>query len=349
TDSCTFDFVYNFYEDYSDRNDSRETNQVVEPVTFTFDGHWSYLTAVLLALNIGICLLGMCGNGVVIWISGFKMRRSINSTWYLSLAVSDFVFCTLLPFNITNMATSNWPFGLAMCKVSSFVLFLNMFSSILLLVAVSIDRCLIVSFPVWALNHRTTRKASAVVLTAWVISAALSMPALVYRQVKSQGSATVCYTNYAGAHRAVALSRFVCGFFLPLLVIFTCYSFIIAKLKDKRIMNSSRPFLVMSALIATFFLCWTPYHTFVLLELHLEGVSSGVIHTGLEIGSTLAAANSFLNPILYVLLGNDFRKKLKRSMFQRIENAIAEEGHSRSPGLSRLASVEQGRVMLSGV
>ncbi|KAL4609623.1 Chemokine receptor-like 1-like [Arapaima gigas] len=343
------DFEYNFYEDYSEKNDSHEPSQLAEPFAFTLLGNRSYLVTVLSAVNVGICLLGICGNGVVIWICGFRMKRSINSTWYLSLAVSDFVFCAVLPFNITYMATSNWPFGVALCKVMSFVLFLNMFSSILLLVLVSIDRCLVVNFPVWALNHRTVRKTSAAVLIAWVISAGLSMPALVYRQVKGQRSTMVCYTNYAGAHAAVALSRFVFGFVLPLLIIVSCYSFIIGKLRDKQINKSSKPFLLMSALIAAFFVCWTPYHAFVLLELHFERISSEVLQTGLEVGSTLAAANSVLNPVLYVLMGKDFRRSLKMSVFQQIENAIAEDGQIRTPGLSRFVSAEDGGAALGAV
>ena len=76
------------------------------------------------------------------------------------------------------------------------------------------------------------------------------------------------------------------------------------------------------------FVCWVPFHSFVLLELHLEIVTVEAIQTGLKLGGTLASANSFLNPILYVFIGNDFRRTLKRSVFWRIENAMAEDART---------------------
>ncbi|KAJ8286058.1 hypothetical protein GJAV_G00034090, partial [Gymnothorax javanicus] len=165
---------------------------------------------IFLVLNATIFLLGIFGNGVVIWISGFKMKKSVNSTWYLSLAVSDFMFCCCLPFTIVQLAASDWLFGLTMCKFNSFVMFLNMFSSIFLLVIISVDRCVTVVFPVWSQNNRSVRVASVVVIIAWAISSVLSVPSLIYREIRKDKK-TVCYNNYEGkehAHLVIAMSRF---------------------------------------------------------------------------------------------------------------------------------------------
>ncbi|MFT7808454.1 chemokine-like receptor 1 isoform X1, partial [Arapaima gigas] len=114
-----------------------------------------------------ICLLGVVGNGIVIWIAGLKMKKTVNIVWYLSLAISDFTFCVSLPITAVYMATREWIFGVFMCKFTSFIMFLNMFSSIFLLVVISVDRCVSVVMPVWAQNHRTVKKASVVVTLAW--------------------------------------------------------------------------------------------------------------------------------------------------------------------------------------
>ncbi|KAE8292151.1 Chemokine-like receptor 1 G-protein coupled receptor DEZ [Larimichthys crocea] len=186
------------------------------------------LCLTLLVVSVVIFLLGFCGNALVIWISGFKMKKTVNTTWYLSLAISDFVFCAFLPFSITNMAMEEWIFGRFMCKFTSFVKFLNMFSSIFLLVVISVDR------------------------------------------------------------------------------------------------------------FVAFFICWLPYHVFVLLELNHQNYDHTILYTGLKIGTSMAAANSFLNPVLYVFMGNDF----KGSVLSKMEHAMADEECTTSRYLLRSSSMD---------
>uniref|UniRef100_A0AAY4BKX8 G-protein coupled receptors family 1 profile domain-containing protein n=1 Tax=Denticeps clupeoides TaxID=299321 RepID=A0AAY4BKX8_9TELE len=297
----------------------------------------------LVIVNIIMFFLGILGNGIVIWIAGLKMSKTVNTTWYLSLAVSDFMFCTIHPFNIAYMISQDWTFGLFMCKFTSFMMFVNMFSSIFLLVVISVDRSVSVIFPVLAQNQRTVNKASGVVILAWVLSLALSIPSIIFRDVQSHIGKSVCFNNYTAnpySHKSIAVSRFVFGFVIPFIVIIACYSIIMLKLRNNRMMKSSKPLKVMTALVATFFICWLPYHFFVLLELNQSHFNKDLLSFGLQIGTIMATANSFLNPVLYVFMGNDFRKKFKSSLLSKIENAMAEEGRTTSRYLSRSSSVE---------
>lgn len=341
------DFVFDYNYDYSYENNTYNNSETIgEEVSFKVSPTTCFtkvVCLVLLVVNVIIFLLGIGGNGVVIWIAGFAMKKSVNTTWYLSLAVSDFIFCSCLPFNIIYSVTSDWIFGLFMCKFTSFVMFLNMFSSIFLLVIISVDRCVAVMFPVWAQNHRTIGKASLIIVLAWVFSATLSIPSMVYRDVQNHLGINHCMNNYTSsptAHETIALSRFIFGFVIPFLLIIVCYTIIICRLRASQMAKSSKPFKIMTALILTFFLCWLPYHTFVLIELYHNFHFNEFVAHGLRAGTTVAAANSFLNPVLYVFMGNDFRKKFKSSILSKIENAIGEEGRTMSRYLSRSSSVD---------
>ncbi|KAI4888594.1 hypothetical protein NFI96_032624, partial [Prochilodus magdalenae] len=103
-----------------------------------------------------IFIVGVAGNGLVIWIAGFKVKKSVITTWYLSLAVSDFIFCSTLPFYVIYVVSKNWPFGFYMFMLNSFIMWLNLYSSTFLLTIISVDRCVVVMFPVWAQNQRSS-------------------------------------------------------------------------------------------------------------------------------------------------------------------------------------------------
>ncbi|KAL1269189.1 hypothetical protein QQF64_031478 [Cirrhinus molitorella] len=158
-----------------------------------------------------------------------------------------------------------------------------MFSSIFLLVIISVDRCVAVMFPVWAQNHRTIGKASVLIMLAWIVSAALSIPSIVYRDVQNHLGTSRCINNYTSSqygHEVIAVSRFVFGFVIPFILIILCYTVIILRLRATQMAKSNKPFKIMTALILTFFLCWLPYHTFVLIEVnqtfHSEVITNGL-------------------------------------------------------------------------
>lgn len=333
------DYYGNYSYDGSNDTVAEEAFSSHRPQCFS-----QVLCVSLLVASALIFVLGFCGNAMVIWIAGFKMRKTVNTTWYLSLAVSDLVFCAFLPFNIAFMAMEEWVFGPALCKLVPSVLFLNMFSSIFLLVVISVDRLVSVAFPVWSQNHRTVKKASAVVVLVWLLAVTLSIPSAVFRDVGTHLGRTLCINAYMDFrnHAAVVLSRLVAGFVAPFLIIIICYSIIVHKLRNNRMMTrSSKPLRVMSALVAAFFVCWLPYHVFVVMDLYHERHNRDILIAGLKVGTATAAANSFLNPLLYVFMGNDFRQKFRRSVLVKLETGMAEERRtSTSRYMSRSNSVD---------
>ena len=88
-----------------------------------------------------VCVLGVVGNGVVIWVTAFRMKRTVSTVWYLNLAVADFLVTASLPLQITKYALVRWPFGWFMCKMDGVFFHMNMYSSIYTLVVISVDRC----------------------------------------------------------------------------------------------------------------------------------------------------------------------------------------------------------------
>ncbi|XP_029959559.1 chemokine-like receptor 1 [Salarias fasciatus] len=297
-------------------------------------------------------VLGVLGNGVVIWVTGFKMKKTVNTVWFLNLAVADFLFTAFLPLSVTYTAMDfHWPFGKFMCKLNTTISFLNMFASVYILVVISVDRCVSVVWPVWAQNHRNVRKASGVSLGVWVLALILSSPYFIFRDTgPSYHNEDIinCFNNFALSddyetpsvnelrqfrHQAMTVTRFLLGFVVPFTVIVSCYAVIIHRLRRNPTLasQSSRPFKIIAAIIITFFLCWAPFHVMGLIELvnHMSNYTSmtldHVITIGVPIATSLAFLNSCLNPLLYVFMGQDFKDKVRKSILNVLENAFQEE------------------------
>ncbi|XP_071326805.1 chemerin-like receptor 1 [Trachinotus anak] len=295
-------------------------------------------------------VLGVLGNGVVIWVTGFKMKKTVNTVWFLNLAVADFLFTAFLPLSVTYTAMDfHWPFGNFMCKLNSTISFLNMFASVYILVVISVDRCVSVVWPVWAQNHRSVSKASYVSLGVWVLALTLSAPYFIFKDTAPYSEDIInCFTNYGLSddyetpsviqlrhfrHQAMTTTRFLLGFVVPFTVIVSSYAVIIHRLKRNRTLasQSSRPFKIIAAVITTFFLCWAPYHIMVLIEMvnhtanHSSETLNHVIVIGIPIATSLAFLNSCLNPLLYVFMGQDFKDKVRKSILNVLETAFQEE------------------------
>ncbi|XP_054636985.1 chemerin-like receptor 1 [Dunckerocampus dactyliophorus] len=295
-------------------------------------------------------VFGVLGNGVVIWVTGFQMKKTVNTVWFLNLAVADFIFTAFLPLSVAYTALNfHWPFGKFMCKMSSAVSALNMFASVSILMVISIDRCVSVVWPVWAQNHRSVQKASRVSLVVWGVAVILSIPYFIFRDTgPSFFSEDVinCFNNFVFSDdfftphlndlrlfrlQAMTVTRFLLGFAIPFTVIVSCYAAIIHRLRKNRNLasHSSRPFKIIAVVIIVFFVCWAPFHTLVLMEIvsyrFLSVVLQNVITIGVPIATSLAFINSCLNPLLYVFMGQDFKTRVCTSILKVLENAFQEE------------------------
>ncbi|XP_050986024.1 C3a anaphylatoxin chemotactic receptor-like [Labeo rohita] len=299
-----------------------------------------YLKYVNVSLHCIICVLGVVGNGMVIYIAGLKMKRTVNTIWFLNLAIADFLFSFFLIFNIIyEYRNLDWPFGDFMCMLSSLVIMLNTFASTFLLAAISLDRCLSTWVVVWARTKRTVLKVRIICLLIWLAAVACSLPLVIKRKTHSNSSKQIlCIPGFSGleAYKRAAVFRFVVGFLIPFIIILASYVAIGVRVKRLRKNNKLKPFRIILAVILAFFFCWLPFYVYTFLELWLiektkkyplaeltkiKNVSSQI---GLFIVS-LAYLNSCLNPFLYVFMCEEFKKKLRQSLVMVFDSAFAEE------------------------
>ncbi|KAK6468566.1 prostaglandin D2 receptor 2 [Huso huso] len=294
--------------------------------------------------------IGILENGLILWVVGFRMRRTVISVWILNLALSDFLATTTLPFFAHYVASGHtWLLGRSFCKVQSTVFFVNMFVSALLLAAISLDRCLLVLFPVWAQNRRSVAVAYRVSLGAWLLALANALPYTVYRTViGTEDGRLLCYHDFAlysqVSHLGLAdlcrfrqglsaASKFLVAFLFPLLVIGGSHVAVALQLRKRRggrgsSGRQSRRFLkLVVAVVVAFFCCWSPYHMMCVVEAvsHDQPRLQGLVQRGLPLATTFSFLNCVLNPFLYVFSCPNFSTRIRQSLRAVLEGALMED------------------------
>ncbi|KAM7057524.1 N-formyl peptide receptor 2-like [Molossus nigricans] len=309
------------------------------------------------------CVLGIGGNGLVIWVAGFRMARTVTTVCYLNLALADFFFTAAMPFiMVVNVMRGQWPYGSLLCKSLSFTIDTNLFGSVFLIAFIALDRCVCVLHPVWAQNYRTVRLAKKLIIVPWILALLLNLPILIFVTTSRDEEDNIyCGFNphFWGniseeqilqriftTSAIIGINRFVTGFTVPMSIIAVCHGLIAAKICNKGMANSSRPIRVLIAVMASFFICWFPFQLFLLLlTLYAREIDKGkyqLIPLLVHLTSTLAFFNSCLNPMLYVFLGRDFRKRLIHSLPASLERALTEDLASTSDTTTKSASSPTG-------
>nr|XP_020456097.1 C5a anaphylatoxin chemotactic receptor 1-like isoform X1 [Monopterus albus]XP_020456098.1 C5a anaphylatoxin chemotactic receptor 1-like isoform X1 [Monopterus albus] len=283
-----------------------------------------------------VILLGVPGNALVVWVTGFCMPRSVTSLWFLNLALADLLCCLSIPLLMVPLVhDDHWHFGPLACTLVKGLFFLVMYCSVLQLVLISVDRWLMVSKPVWCQNNRRPKQAAFGCVAVWCLALLGSIPQFVYTKEIDAGEhkreCTGVYTKVSGW--MVTSFRFLLGFFLPFLVIVICHLVVYRRTQrglSRGRTRSKRTVRVIFAVVLTFFLCWLPLHIvdFVTLVIPRSSIHSPNIYLAHVLTLCIAYFNSCLNPLLYVCLGQSFKDSMNRSL-RNMLNFINEDPTTR--------------------
>ncbi|XP_026151165.1 G-protein coupled receptor 1 [Mastacembelus armatus] len=322
-------YSYEYYQEYGDLEELK------------VDHRQSEITHIIsVVINIIAFVLGLIGNGTVIWVTAFKSKRTVNSVWLFNLAMADLVFVLFLPFYIDYILRDfHWNFGVAMCKLNSFVSVMNMYASVLFLTVLSIDRYVSTVHLSWSQKYRTVERAWVVCGCVWAVAAAMSCPALIFRDTVRLSDKVVCFNNFhthdahtaAMRHIIIVVIRTTVGFLLPFTAI--CVTGILLAIKVNQSGGSVRMSSfskTVTAVILAFFLCWAPFHTFSLMELsiHSSEYLHKILKTGFPLATSLSFFNSCINPLLYMLVGKKVRHILKRACLDITKSSLRELSQS---------------------
>uniref|UniRef100_A0A2D4Q0L4 G-protein coupled receptors family 1 profile domain-containing protein n=1 Tax=Micrurus surinamensis TaxID=129470 RepID=A0A2D4Q0L4_MICSU len=285
-----------FFNDTKIVENASNMSKISKKLSSPYDQPFDNLTQNLLyGFFAIICILGLVGNGMTIYLLVYCIKRNPFTTFILNLSVADFgvlaslimadIFVTVLTLGKRNDIVQTF-----------FFLFFELFfftysTSQFLLTAISLDRCVAVLFPLWHRCHRPPYLPTLVCVLIWILSFLLSAVHFILHQTRAFGSSPLFYQ--------LIVNGLLCT---PLMIVSTVT--LLIHMRSKLKLNQ-RKLLTALLLALLFFLLFSlPMDVFYVIEYF--GSSNLLLMT---IGIECATLNSSINPLLYFLVGRKKRGK----------------------------------------
>uniref|UniRef100_A0A3P8YXD6 G-protein coupled receptors family 1 profile domain-containing protein n=1 Tax=Esox lucius TaxID=8010 RepID=A0A3P8YXD6_ESOLU len=315
--------------DGSDSDYEYEYDDYLDNSTMCDYSEWTPSYSVIPVLYMLIFILGLSGNGVVIFtVWRAQAKRRTADIYIGNLAMADLTFVLTLPLWAVYTALGyHWPFGVALCKISSYVVLLNMYASVFCLTAMSFDRYLAIVHSLSSSQLRTRSHMQASLMAIWLLSGLLAAPTLIFRTTKKDMSTSrvSCAMDFSLVSIWIAglsISSSALGFLLPFLAMMVCYCFIGCTVTRhfnslrKEDQRKRRLLKIITTLVVVFAACWTPFHVLksadALSYLNLAPNTCVFLRFLLlahPYATCLAYVNSCLNPFLYAFFDLRFRSQ----------------------------------------
>ncbi|XP_049718786.1 C-C chemokine receptor type 1-like [Elephas maximus indicus] len=276
-----------------------------------------------------VFVIGLVGNILVVLVlMQYKRLRSMTSIYLLNLAISDLLFLFTLPFWIDYKLKDNWVFGDVMCKFLSGFYYTGLYSEIFFIILLTFDRYLAIVHAVFALRARTITFGIISSIVSWALAILASIPGWQFSKTQWEVSHYTCslffpYESLKRWKQFQALKLNILGLVLPLLVMIVCYTGIIKILLRRPNEKKAKAVRLIFVIMIIFFLFWTPYNLAVLVSAFQDSLFSNEceqskqLDLAIQVTEVIAFTHCCLNPIIYVFIGERFRKYL-RQLFRRL-------------------------------
>lgn len=299
--------------------------------------------------------LGVAGNTLVIFaFCSNRKLRTLPNFFIVNLAVSDLLMAlTQSPVFFINCLHTQWMMGELGCELYAFCGALFGISSMITLLAISVDRYLVITRPLQAMQWNSKCRTCIIITLVWIYSLAWSLAPLIgWSSYVPEGLMTSCtwdYTSPSPGNRSYTLALFCCVFFIPLGIILYCYTHMFLSVRrtsrDVSRLGSqvrkqcvSRPqhsvrtewklAKIAAVVITVYVLSWAPYACVTLVA--WAGYAHLLNPYSKTVPAVIAKASAIYNPFIYAIIHSKYRATLAAKV----------------PGLSCLSS-PQGKGRLS--
>ena len=298
-----------------------------------------------------IFLVALFGNSVgfyVVVIKKESLSRSVTNLFIGNMAVADLLLTiTIMPFSVAYLYRDTlWiggTLGSITCKALFYVMPVFISASVFTMMLISFDRFYAVFYP---LKEKFFQKPKVLSAIIWILSFGLMTPyVLMYQTHEIRPGVYYCLqewpwappndTDFTETYKVLKsfhISVFVIVYALPLSITIIIYSLICRKLWLRKIPGnvtdtnlaaaekSKRKVVRLLVVICVVFaVCWFPVYVNHYLWFVRPDQSHKLPVSVQMLFNWIAHANSALNPCLYILLNEKFRRKFQATLHNLLQ------------------------------
>ena len=258
------------------------------------------------------------------------MRNSTNIL-IANMAVADILMACVFPYMLKWLYVGNKWFGTfmgtALCKFFHPAQVLSISCSVINLVFISLDRCIVIWFPLRRIF--TNKVLKACLVGSWVFSVAFAMPLMIKTTTHHEANGIYGCDEYNWPSRQAKInyttSFTILSYLIPLLIITIAYVLIGVKLYKRELPGvttleyqkkahetTKKAITMLVTVVVVFALCWLPLQAReFMLNYFPETISLFPLEFELFL-PWIGVLNSAINPCLYVIFSENFRREFGR-------------------------------------
>ncbi|KAL1022135.1 hypothetical protein UPYG_G00022590 [Umbra pygmaea] len=266
-------------------------------------------------------------------LSVHSKHPTSTSVFAINLSLADLLYTAFLPLQVLyHLQGNDWPWGAALCGITTTALHCNMHGSILITCAIAFERFCGVVRPLRTKHWHTAWRATITCIIIWVIVLITQYPMIQHDLTLrvTQLGITTCFdvlprkvfTNRARAY-LYFLFVLVAFHVLPLVLLVSCYLAVARGLRKSLSLDpdssgnrkevSSRQRAQTTVALATlcFVLCYLP--TITLYALHVIFHAQGRdLYKYYKLAISINSFNCCFDPFVYYFASREFRQALRK-------------------------------------
>ncbi|KAM9439605.1 succinate receptor 1-like [Clarias gariepinus] len=271
--------------------------------------------------------IGFIGNLLVVlgYIFCLPAWKSTN-VYLFNLSVSDLVFLCTLPELSYNYAHNQKKFNSSLCVINRYILHVNLYSSILFMMWVSVDRFLLMCHPQRQHILLTLKASLCITILNWIWVNAQIAPLIIFIiQDLEENAWTVCrdFGSLGVAKDTLIYSIVltITGYVVPLMALFLSSQSMVSVLRRREEMRGTsfqRPVRIVRAAAIMFLVLYTPIHIMRIVRIasrlpkfNLSRCVMDYVNSVFIVTRPIAYAHSAINPVFYFLMTDSFKEALQ--------------------------------------
>ncbi|XP_012879982.1 PREDICTED: mas-related G-protein coupled receptor member H-like [Dipodomys ordii] len=295
----------------SARNESLDqTTWSSEPVTETL---WNMENEYYhICISQLICVLGLIGNGLLIWFLIFCIERKPFTVYILHLAIADFM--VLLFSSVIELVDTFHFDDITLQNYAVFLVIFGYNTGLYLLTAISVERCLSVLYPIWYQCRRPKHQSAVACALLWALSVLVSGLENFFCLLNEEPRFPEC--RYAYIFSCI-LTFLV---FVPLMIfsnLVLLYQ-VCCNLKPRQ---PAKLYVIIMATVILFLAFAMPMKVLLIIAFYSYPNNNASMWTHLSYLSILSAVNCSVNPVVYFVVGS-LRRRRRRKGRKSLKEAL---------------------------